>query len=133
MDRYAARGLIHKNKASRHKSRLTAHIRALDEMEEIEKILRHERLPGRTEASHERRALVEPAERNRGPERAAGEKVARDAEPPRDLEGVRRRRRGVDPVPSALRGTKTPGEPKRAECIIKPTLSRRRPPIPSRV
>jgi small subunit ribosomal protein S20 len=29
MDRYAARGLIHKNKASRHKSRLTAHIRAL--------------------------------------------------------------------------------------------------------
>jgi small subunit ribosomal protein S20 len=29
MDRYAARGLIHKNKASRHKSRLTAHIKAL--------------------------------------------------------------------------------------------------------
>ena len=29
MDRYAARGLIHKNKASRHKSRLTAHIAAL--------------------------------------------------------------------------------------------------------
>jgi small subunit ribosomal protein S20 len=29
MDRYAARGLIHKNKAARHKSRLTAHIRAL--------------------------------------------------------------------------------------------------------
>jgi small subunit ribosomal protein S20 len=29
MDRYATRGLIHKNKASRHKSRLTAHIRAL--------------------------------------------------------------------------------------------------------
>jgi small subunit ribosomal protein S20 len=28
MDRYAARGLIHKNKAARHKSRLTAHIRA---------------------------------------------------------------------------------------------------------
>lgn len=30
MDRYAARGLIHRNKAARHKSRLTAHIRALD-------------------------------------------------------------------------------------------------------
>jgi small subunit ribosomal protein S20 len=29
MDRYAARGLIHKNKAARHKSRLTSHIRAL--------------------------------------------------------------------------------------------------------
>ncbi|HEY0178969.1 MAG TPA: 30S ribosomal protein S20 [Dokdonella sp.] len=29
MDRYAARGLIHKNKAARHKTRLTAHIRAL--------------------------------------------------------------------------------------------------------
>ncbi|MEO8461067.1 MAG: 30S ribosomal protein S20 [Dokdonella sp.] len=29
MDRYAARGLIHKNKAARHKSRLGAHIRAL--------------------------------------------------------------------------------------------------------
>jgi small subunit ribosomal protein S20 len=29
MDRYAARGLIHQNKAARHKSRLTAHIRAL--------------------------------------------------------------------------------------------------------
>jgi small subunit ribosomal protein S20 len=29
MDRYAARGLIHKNKAARHKSRLTAHIREL--------------------------------------------------------------------------------------------------------
>ncbi|GAP67405.1 SSU ribosomal protein S20P [Mizugakiibacter sediminis] len=29
LDRYASRGLIHKNKASRHKSRLTAHIRAL--------------------------------------------------------------------------------------------------------
>jgi len=29
MDRYAARGLIHRNKAARHKSRLTAHIRAL--------------------------------------------------------------------------------------------------------
>ena len=29
MDRYAARGLIHKNKAARHKSRLNAHIRAL--------------------------------------------------------------------------------------------------------
>ena len=29
MDRYAARGLIHKNKTARHKSRLTAHIRAL--------------------------------------------------------------------------------------------------------
>ena len=29
MDRYASRGLIHKNKASRHKSRLTAHIAAL--------------------------------------------------------------------------------------------------------
>lgn len=30
MDRYAARGLIHRNKAARHKSRLTAHIKALD-------------------------------------------------------------------------------------------------------
>ncbi|MBN8737560.1 MAG: 30S ribosomal protein S20 [Xanthomonadales bacterium] len=29
LDRYASRGLIHKNKAARHKSRLTAHIRAL--------------------------------------------------------------------------------------------------------
>lgn len=29
MDRYSARGLIHKNKAARHKSRLTAHIAAL--------------------------------------------------------------------------------------------------------
>lgn len=29
MDRYAARGLIHQNKASRHKSRLNAKIRAL--------------------------------------------------------------------------------------------------------
>ena len=29
MDRYAARGLIHQNKAARHKSRLTAHIHAL--------------------------------------------------------------------------------------------------------
>ncbi len=30
MDRYAARGLIHRNKAARHKSRLNAHIMALD-------------------------------------------------------------------------------------------------------
>jgi len=29
MDRYASRGLIHKNKCARHKSRLTAHIAAL--------------------------------------------------------------------------------------------------------
>ncbi len=29
IDRYAARGLIHKNKAARHKSRLTARIRAI--------------------------------------------------------------------------------------------------------
>ena len=29
MDRYASRGLIHKNKANRHKSRLSAHIKAL--------------------------------------------------------------------------------------------------------
>jgi small subunit ribosomal protein S20 len=29
IDRYADRGLIHKNKAARHKSRLTAHIAAL--------------------------------------------------------------------------------------------------------
>lgn len=29
MDRYASRGLIHKNKAARHKSRLNAKIRAL--------------------------------------------------------------------------------------------------------
>jgi small subunit ribosomal protein S20 len=29
MDRYASRGLIHKNKASRHKSRLSAHIKAM--------------------------------------------------------------------------------------------------------
>ncbi|NII09153.1 30S ribosomal protein S20 [Oleiagrimonas sp. C23AA] len=29
MDRYAARGLIHENKAARHKSRLNAKIRAL--------------------------------------------------------------------------------------------------------
>lgn len=29
MDRYAARGLIHKNKAARHKSRISAHIKAL--------------------------------------------------------------------------------------------------------
>ncbi len=30
MDRYAARGLIHKHKAARHKSRLNAKIHALD-------------------------------------------------------------------------------------------------------
>jgi small subunit ribosomal protein S20 len=29
LDRYASRGLIHKNKAARHKSRLNAHIKAL--------------------------------------------------------------------------------------------------------
>lgn len=29
LDRYAARGLIHKNKAARHKSRLAAHIKAM--------------------------------------------------------------------------------------------------------
>lgn len=29
LDRYANRGMIHKNKAARHKSRLTAHIAAL--------------------------------------------------------------------------------------------------------
>jgi small subunit ribosomal protein S20 len=29
LDRYANRGLIHKNKAARHKSRLSAHIKAL--------------------------------------------------------------------------------------------------------
>lgn len=29
LDRYANRGLVHKNKAARHKSRLTARIRAL--------------------------------------------------------------------------------------------------------
>ena len=29
MDRYAARGLIHKNKAARHKSRINARIKAL--------------------------------------------------------------------------------------------------------
>ena len=29
LDRFSARGLIHKNKAARHKSRLTAHIKAL--------------------------------------------------------------------------------------------------------
>lgn len=29
LDRYASRGLIHKNKAARHKSRLAAHIKAL--------------------------------------------------------------------------------------------------------
>lgn len=29
LDRYATRGLIHKNKAARHKSRLVAHIKAL--------------------------------------------------------------------------------------------------------
>ena len=29
LDRYSARGLIHKNKAARHKSRLGAHIKAL--------------------------------------------------------------------------------------------------------
>nr|VFK41562.1 MAG: ribosomal protein S20 [Candidatus Kentron sp. SD]VFK47625.1 MAG: ribosomal protein S20 [Candidatus Kentron sp. SD]VFK77709.1 MAG: ribosomal protein S20 [Candidatus Kentron sp. SD] len=31
VDRMAGRGLIHKNKAARHKSRLSAHIRALGE------------------------------------------------------------------------------------------------------
>lgn len=30
LDRYASRGLIHKNKAARHKSRLTARIRAIN-------------------------------------------------------------------------------------------------------
>lgn len=29
LDRYASRGLIHKNKAARHKSRLTARIKAM--------------------------------------------------------------------------------------------------------
>ena len=29
LDRYASRGLIHKNKAARHKSRLTARIKAI--------------------------------------------------------------------------------------------------------
>jgi len=29
LDRYAAKGLIHKNKAARHKSRLAGHIKAL--------------------------------------------------------------------------------------------------------
>lgn len=29
LDRYSARGLIHKNKAARHKSRISAHIKAL--------------------------------------------------------------------------------------------------------
>ncbi len=29
LDRYADRGMIHKNKAARHKSRLTAHIKAM--------------------------------------------------------------------------------------------------------
>ena len=29
LDRYADRGMIHKNKAARHKSRLIAHIKAL--------------------------------------------------------------------------------------------------------
>ena len=29
LDRYADHGMIHKNKAARHKSRLTAHIRAM--------------------------------------------------------------------------------------------------------
>ena len=29
LDRFSSRGLIHKNKAARHKSRLTAHIKAL--------------------------------------------------------------------------------------------------------
>lgn len=31
LDRYAARGLIHKNKAARHKSRLNARIKALQQ------------------------------------------------------------------------------------------------------
>jgi len=31
IDRYSARGLIHKNKAARHKSRLTARIKALQQ------------------------------------------------------------------------------------------------------
>lgn len=30
LDRYATKGLIHKNKAARHKSRLSAQIKALD-------------------------------------------------------------------------------------------------------
>ena len=29
VDRYSSRGMIHKNKAARHKSRLSAHIKAL--------------------------------------------------------------------------------------------------------
>jgi small subunit ribosomal protein S20 len=29
LDRYSSRGLIHKNKAARHKARLNAHIKAL--------------------------------------------------------------------------------------------------------
>ena len=31
LDRYSSRGLIHKNKAARHKSRLTARIKALQQ------------------------------------------------------------------------------------------------------
>nr|VFK47563.1 MAG: small subunit ribosomal protein S20 [Candidatus Kentron sp. TC]VFK50132.1 MAG: small subunit ribosomal protein S20 [Candidatus Kentron sp. TC]VFK62945.1 MAG: small subunit ribosomal protein S20 [Candidatus Kentron sp. TC] len=34
LDRMAGRGLIHKNKAARHKSRLSAHIKAIGESSE---------------------------------------------------------------------------------------------------
>ena len=42
------------------------------------------------------------------------EKVPRHPEPADDLERVRRRHGALEPVAPALRGTKTPGEPKRA-------------------
>ena len=84
------------------------------EKEEIQEILGRQGASGGAESRNERTALVEPAERHRGPQRAALEKVSRNPEAAHDFERIRRRRRAVDPVPSALRGTKTPGEPKRA-------------------
>ncbi len=88
--------------------------RPLDEKEEVEEVLRRERAALRAQSRNEGRAFVEPAERHRGPERTPVEQVPRHPEPAHDLERVRRRRSTLEPVAPALRGTKTPGEPKRA-------------------
>ena len=67
-------------------------LRALDEEEEVEEVLRRERAALRTEPRDERRPFVEPAERDREAGARAGHEIPRDAEPAHDLERVRRRR-----------------------------------------
>jgi hypothetical protein len=86
----------------------------LDQKEKVEEVLRVERAALRAQPRNEGRAFVESAERHWGPERAPREEVPRHPEPAHDLEHVRRRRGALKPVSPALRGTKTPGEPKRA-------------------